>query len=362
MSANAALWYNSTTAPEPPVLALAPHRLAAAKRAYTTRRVPDERMQRLLRDVAPEPGDLVLARVTRVGQHQHIEQVTGRRAKLWRDDEIIVAYGNRYAPDQFEALVPNDLGPCDLVAGGGVAARVCTQHPAMKAATRIEPIGLLADQAGRHVNLSDHALRLVTIEGPLPPVLAVVGCAMNAGKTTTAAGAIRGLSRNGMRVGAAKVTGTGSGGDRWAMVDAGAAVVLDFTDAGHASTFGLTGTRLTQLLPLLISQLAAHKTDAIVLELSDGLFQQETAAMVESEAFARLVNGVLFAADGAMGAKAGTDWLRERGRPAMGVSGVVSASPLARREAEVATGLPVLTLSELAAGEWCHDAGSSFRA
>ena len=141
---------------------------------------------------------------------------------------------------------------------------------------------------------------------------------MNAGKTTTAAGAIRGLPRNGLKVGAAKVTGTGSGGDRWAMLDAGAAVVLDFTDAGHASTFGLTGTRLTQLLPLLISQLAAHDTDAIVLELSDGLFQQETASMVESEAFARLVNGVLFAADGAMGAKAGADWLRERGRPADG--------------------------------------------
>ena len=63
-------------------------------------------MQRLLRDAEPQPGDLVLARVTRVGQHQHIEQVTGRRAKLWQDDEIIVAYGNRYAPDQFEAFVP----------------------------------------------------------------------------------------------------------------------------------------------------------------------------------------------------------------------------------------------------------------
>jgi hypothetical protein len=38
-------------------------------------------------------------------------------------DAIIVAYGHRYAPDQFEAYVPEDLGPCHLVAGGGVAAR-----------------------------------------------------------------------------------------------------------------------------------------------------------------------------------------------------------------------------------------------
>lgn len=362
MSASASAWHSSTAELAPPVLPLAPHRVAAAKRAYTTRLVPGERMQRLLPDAAPQAGDLVLARVTQLGQHQHIEQVTGRRAKLWQDDEVIVAYGNRYAPDQFEAFVPDDLSACHLVAGGGVAARVHSQHPAMKAATRIEPVGLIADPSGRRINLSDHALRPIPISTPLPPVLAVVGCAMNAGKTTTAAGAIHGLARTGMRVGAAKVTGTGSGGDRWSMLDAGAALVLDFTDAGYASTFGLTGTRLTPLLPLLISHLAAHKTDAIVLELSDGLYQQETAAMVQSEAFAQLVNGVLFAADGAMGAKAGTDWLRQRGRPPMAISGVVSTSPLATRETIAATGLPVLTLAELAAGGWCQAANSPFRA
>lgn len=361
MSATASLWHPSAAELEPPVLSATPHRLALAKRAYTTRRVPGGRMQRLLHDVAPQPGDLVLARVTQLGQHQNIEQVTGRRAKLWRDDEIIVAYGNRYAPDQFEAFVPDDLGPCALVAGGGVAARVSSQHGAMKAPTKIEPLGLVADQAGRRVNLYDHGLRLIPVSHPMPPVLAVVGCAMNAGKTTTAAGAIRGLSRKGMKVGAAKVTGTGSGGDRWAMVDAGADTVLDFTDAGHASTFGLSGPALTQLLPLLVSQLAAHDVDAIVLELSDGLFQQETAAMVESEVFARMVNTVLFAADGAMGAKAGADWLHQRGRPLMAISGVVSASPLATREAAAATGLPVLTLADLAAGDWCHAPDSPFR-
>ena len=361
MSASATLWHPSEAELEPPVSSLTPHRVAAAKRAYTTRLVPSERMQRLLRNVSPRPGDLVLARVTRLGQHQHIEQVTGRRAKLWQHDEIIVAYGNRYAPDQFEAFVPDDLGPCALVAGGGVAAQVLSQHPSMKTPTRIEPLGLIADQAGRRLNLADNGLRLIAVTRPLPPVLAVLGCAMNAGKTTTAAGAIRGLARSGMKVGAAKVTGTGSGGDRWAMLDAGASLVLDFTDAGHASTFGLTGTRLIHLLPLLISHLAAYGTDAVVLELSDGLFQQETAAMVELEVFAQMVDGVLFAADGAMGAKAGADWLRERQRPLMAISGVVSASPLATREAAAATGLPVLSLADLAAGEWCRAAGSPFR-
>src|SRR2546430_9351468 len=37
-----------------------------------------------------------------------------------------------------------------------------------------------------------------------------------------------GLRRRRLRVGAAKVTGTGAGGDPWLLTDAGASLVLDF--------------------------------------------------------------------------------------------------------------------------------------
>jgi len=45
----------------------------------------------------------------------------GRRQTLFEGDEIIVAYANRHAPDQFEAEVPDSLSDCHLVASGGVA-------------------------------------------------------------------------------------------------------------------------------------------------------------------------------------------------------------------------------------------------
>lgn len=327
-------------------------RIARAKSAYTTRHAPRHKMCRLLTDACPVAGDLVLARVARLGQHEHIEQPDGRRARMWEGDEVIVAYGNRYAPDQFEAYVPDDLGPCHLVAGGGVASRVAAQHRAMKGATEIVPLGLLADIEGERLNLSKWSLAAVGPVHAKPYVFAVLGSSMNAGKTTTAAGIIRGLTRTGYVVGAAKVTGTGSGGDRWAMADAGAKVVLDFTDAGHPSTFGLAPRRLEQLLGLLIGHLAAEGVEAIVVELADGLFQDDTAGLVESETFGQLVEDILFASNSAMGAKGGVDWLRARNRPPLALSGVLTTSPLAMREAAKVTGLPVLSRQELSQSAW----------
>ena len=103
-------------------------RLASAKRAFTTRRVELGSGMRLLRTGQPRAGDLVLAQIESLGQHQRVESPHGRRAQLYEGDEIIVVYGERYAPDQFEAVLPEDLGPCDLFAGGGVAGKVVSRH------------------------------------------------------------------------------------------------------------------------------------------------------------------------------------------------------------------------------------------
>lgn len=322
-------------------------RLDNAKRAFTTRRVEFTSGMRLLRSGQPQAGDLVLARIETLGQHQRVESPHGRRAQLYEGDEIVVAYGERYAPDQFEAVVPEDLGPCDLVAGGGVAGKVLSRHAKIKRATRIQPIGLIADSFGRPVNLARHALPLRALRDDRPRVIAVAGTSMNAGKTTTAAGLIHGLSRAGLKVAATKVTGTGSGGDVWSMVDAGAARVLDFTDMGHASTAGLPHERIEAVALSLIAHSAAEGADVVVVEIADGVLQRETAALLAAPAFRAAIDGVLFAAGDALGAIGGRDWLLAHGHNVIGVSGLVSASPLATREAAAAMGQPVLLLDQL---------------
>lgn len=325
--------------------ALSPDRLRAAKSAYSVRRVDLQDATGLLLAAQPRSGDLVLARVVQLGQHQHLESGDGRRCRLWPGDEIVVAYGARYAPDQFEAVIPDDLSPCHLVAGGGIAARVVSRHAGMKSATHIEPIGLLANAAGV-INLNSAALGTPPSSRPAFTV-AVVGSSMNAGKTTTAASLIVGLRRLGRRVGAAKITGTGSGGDRWLMADAGATPVLDFTDAGYATTAALPVQALEGILGLLSGHVASAGVECLVLEVADGLLQAETSALVQSRRFAKMVDAVIFAAPDAMSAIAGVDWLRRRHLPVAAVSGVVTASPLATREAAAAIDVPVLTLQQM---------------
>ncbi len=325
---------------------LSPATVATAKRAFTTRRVEVGAMRTLLTgDRQPQAGDLVLARVRAIGQHKRVQLSMGRPADLFENDTVIVAFGNRYAPDQFEAEVPPNLDVCHLAAAGGLAAQVLSQHGAMAPPTVLEPLGLIGDGWGLPLNLRDFALPALTGKVAVP-VVAVVGTCMNSGKTTAAANLIHGLHRAGHRVGAAKVTGTGAPADVSLMADAGAAAVLDFTDAGHASTYRVELPELEAILSTLIGHLQAQEVSAIVIEVADGLYQRETAQLLESDRFRASISGVLMAAQDSLGAAAGVAWLRERRLPVLGVTGLLTRSPLASREA-TATGLPVYSLADL---------------
>ncbi|WP_292514489.1 hypothetical protein [Mesorhizobium sp.] len=321
-------------------------RIAKAKRAFTTRRIPAERMRMLLSPPAePKAGDLVLARIEALGHHKSVELPSGRKAALAATDEIVLAYGNRYAPDQFEAIVPRDLGPCHMVAAGGVASRATAWHDKTMSPTAIVPLGLVTDSCGRVLNVADFAVapqpaRLT------PPAIVIYGTSMNSGKTTTAASLVRGLARAGFAVGAAKVTGTGAGNDLWSMMDAGACAALDFTDAGFATTYLAPIDALVEGAQHLLHSLAASGAEIAVLEVADGLFQPETAALAKSPKFRELTRGVLFAAGDAMGAVAGCERLRELGYDVLGLSGLLTCSPLARREAGAANA-PVYGVEEL---------------
>ena len=325
-------------------LPLSRERMLRAKVAYTPRHVNLEAAVALLvgDDVEPKAGDLVLARIEKIGQHAALELTTGRRSTLFTGDEIVVCYGNRYAPDQFEAEVPHNLAACHLVAAGGIAAQALSWHVSMKPPTAIVPLGLLTDAKGQRINLSGAAVAKPSKSLPLPFTLAVVGTSMNAGKTTTVANLIYGLTCAGLKVGAAKVTGTGSGKDTFFMGDAGASLALDFTDAGFPSTFRLTTAEVEGIFTTLTNYLAKTGVDVIILEVADGLYQEETAALLSSATFKKLVNSVIFAAGDAMGAMAGVEWLRRKGLPVVAISGLLTASPLAIIEAANATGMSII--------------------
>lgn len=301
----------------------------------------------LLRKATPKAGDLLLARVESIGHHTKLESPAGRRVQLYPGDEIIVAYGARYAPDQFEAEVPGDLSACELVAAGGIAAKVLSRHSKTRRATRLKPVGLLANVNGKAMNLADFAVPCPLPSNYNPIVIAVTGTSMNSGKTTTAAALVHGLTRAGLRVAAVKATGTGSGCDLWSVADAGAEWFLDFTDIGYATTAGLQIADLERIATNLVDLVAAMGADVVVLEVADGLFQAETSVLMRSPVFRNLLTGVLFAASDAMGAVGGANWLEHHGLPFLAVSGLVTASPLAMREVVANVDRAVLTPDDL---------------
>lgn len=333
-----------------PLIAFPEARRRKAKRAFTTRRVPEGDMKTLISGAEkPETGDLVLATVREIGKQKKLELPTGRRATMLPGDEILVCYGARYAPDQFEAMVSLDLGPCDLVAAGGVAGDEICRHDKMLAPTSIEPIGLVGDADGRRINIARYAMPAPLETRPIKVVL-VAGTAMNSGKTFTAASLIHGFAQHGFSTAGVKSTGTGSGGDLWSMADHGADFVADFTDVGMASTYLQPDARIRDGVIRLIQCAAEAGCDVAVVEIADGLHHRETNTLMRDPTLREMSVGVVFAAYDSMGASVGAKMLAEMGHKVLAISGQVMRSPLAARETREASGAPLFDPMEIRAG------------
>lgn len=338
--------------------ALDPLRLRRVLKAYTTRFVaatvdsaPDGYHLEYGADVVPRAGDVVLARVVEIGKHTRLESPVSRRQMLFPGREVLVAYGDRYAPDQFLAHVPDSLAPADLVAGGGLASQVLEQHASIDTATRLEPLGLLADAEGRvtldrFAPLGSGTSAAAPAQAP-PPVVVVLGSSMNSGKSTVLGSIVNGLVGAGLQAAAGKSTGTGAGNDPHQFRDAGASTVLDFTDFGHATTYRLGHERIREIFVRMVDELVGTGPDAVVIEVADGVYQEETRRLLQDGAFHDRVDRVVFAAQDALGAVAGLQVLDGAGLTTAAVSGVVTSSPLAAREAAATLPVPVIGTFDL---------------
>jgi len=326
--------------------------LETAKCSFNVRRIDFSIAQCLITKTSPKEGDVVLASIEKLGQHPRIQLKGGRRARLYEGDLVLLAYANRYAMDQFEAVIPKNLSRCHMVAAGGIASKMVSHNTSMKNPTSIKPLGLLADSDGNVINTAGWALpsKLVPKKRKAT-VIVVVGTEMNAGKTTTASSIIRSAFTAGLRVGAAKITGTGAKGDYGEMLDAGAHYVYDLIDAGYPSTYKLPNHTVLEIFETLTAHLLETDAEIIVLEIADGVLQQETKALLESPVFQENIDSMVLAAGDSLAAKAGASVLGEMGLPLVAISGKVTSSAVGCRASKESTGYPVFSKKKLSRPE-----------
>ena len=101
--------------------------LSQAKFSFVTRGLGSRAVTIAHARKKPAQGDLVVARVEALGQHDCLEDRYGRRVRLYAGDLVVGAYGNRYATDFYEGYVP--AGPrTHLLTAGGVIGTVASAH------------------------------------------------------------------------------------------------------------------------------------------------------------------------------------------------------------------------------------------
>lgn len=299
-------------------------------------------------DKPPEVGDLVFGEVNNLGQHRLLESVSSRLHALNDRTHAIFVFGHRYAPDYYEAFVPQQWQEeVDLIAQSGIVGVAANRNDRVADPTRIRLLGYVCDQNGEVLNTRRGNLltpRRTYREGVRRARLILcIGTSMNSGKSHAAAACCYALTSVGKRVRAAKATGTACHKDILLMQDNGADHVADFTYLGHPTTYMLSQRELMEIFTTIDLKYGNNPANYLVVEFADGILQRETAMLLHDPLVLERIHKVVFCAQDAFGAIGGVRVLKERfGLVPAAISGVCSSSPLALRELSEFTDIPVL--------------------
>lgn len=299
----------------------------------------------------PRIGDVVYGQITRIGETVSLENVSGRIHKIFPGTRSVFVFGNRYAPDAFEALIPQETPEeIDLVSRSGMIANVNEQNVMVKAPTRVRILGYVLDPDGQVLNTLDYPRftpRQEVKKQPRSRLILVCGTAMNSGKSWAAAACCRALTTRGHRVRSSKVTGTASLKDILLMNDAGATPFNDFSYLGYPSTYGLAEGQVLDIFNQLDRKYANNPRNYWIVELADGLLQRETGMLLASPDVQSRIHKLVFCARDALGIIGGLQVLREEfDLKPDAISGLCSGSPLSLREVEPYAGIPVFNSAD----------------
>ena len=257
-----------------------------------------------------EAGQVVVVRaLTENTFYPDIELVNGERVRIRKGDVIAGVLGSRQALRGFVGYAPYRVAAGDklhILNLGGVIGRFVSGHKDLGDPIRVEVIGVSKR------NLREAALPKVDILTHAPPIILVCGSCMSVGKTATMEEIIKGLAKQGYKVGGAKITGIAALKDLIRMKIAGATKTYSLLDCGVPSTVDTDDVAgIARSIVAKMSDL-----DVIVMELGDGIVgHYNVEGFFEDRVLMSHIDAVVFCASDLTAALGGKFVLGERGVP-----------------------------------------------
>jgi hypothetical protein len=240
-------------------------------------------------------GDFVVGEVLTTPRYE-TELDSGRMILNMKGDLLVGAFGKRSAT--LEGVgdweqIDTDLRMQSLT-GAGLFGKATSKSPFMPDWLELRYRGHVIRDDGKITMMQfaraggDAKLQI--------PVILVVGTSMSAGKTTTGRIMIHELTRAGLRVGGAKLTGASRYRDILSFLDAGAAAVFDFVDVGLPSTV-CSADQYRECLRQLLGVIAGYQLDVLVAEAGASPLEPYNGEIAIRELGERIRCTVLCASD-----------------------------------------------------------------
>ncbi len=294
------------------------------KIASSTRNVGVTAHTALTAKIPAAAGTVVVARVLDDKQvYNQLEDVHGRMMTVHRGDIVAGVLGSRRALRGYAGVVPDHVAVGDtlhLLNLGGVIGLCTSANPDVGPPAAVEILGAVAQPNGCAASILPGPVGLdVRLQDDLPPLVWVVGSCMHAGKTAATCALVRDLSRRGLKVGTAKVTGVALRRDTLEMLDHGASVAYTFADAGLPST--CAGDVVAAARGCL-NALGRDGVDVMVVELGDGLLgEYGVMDVLRASDLVDATTAVMLAATDPVAAWGGVELLKREGLAVTVVTG-----------------------------------------